>query len=144
MRLFFTHVILCIFILKAAPQINSCYSYAEGNTQGVTITWDTYTLNSYDEIVGCNIYKRFSWNDTLFQLNEELITSLDTNYFYFDTGNFIGTFPPCYVVEAVPGLRYPYSIILIKPPFISNISSLAGDFLCIKKLIVVCSLNGLG
>ena len=103
MRLLFTHVILCIFILRATPQINSCYSYAEGNTQGVTITWDAYTLNNYDEILGCNIYKRISWNDSLIQLNEELITSLDSNYFYFDTGNFIGTFPPCYVLEAVTG-----------------------------------------
>ncbi|MCX6233347.1 MAG: T9SS type A sorting domain-containing protein [Bacteroidetes bacterium] len=93
-------IFVCLY-LHASPQIKSCYCHAGGDAQGVTISWDAYSLNDNNVILGCNIYKHISWNDTLVRLNENLITSLDSNYLYVDTGDFIDTIPPGYVIEAV-------------------------------------------
>lgn len=94
--------ILPLFVLffsgvQLLAQIVNTYSFAQGDTTEVVITWDAWA-ESGDPIIGCNIYRIENLDVAL---NETLITSDDSTFFFTDTSEFNPYFPPKYIIKAV-------------------------------------------
>jgi hypothetical protein len=83
--------------LQLNAQIKNTYSFAQGNTTQVTISWDAWAETG-EPILGCNIF-RVENPDV--PLNEELITSADSTYLFVDDTTFDPDFPPKYTIMAI-------------------------------------------
>jgi hypothetical protein len=90
-------IILCCLSLQLSAQIKNTYSFAQGDTTQVTISWDVWAETG-DPIMGCNIF-RLENPDV--PLNETLITSVDSAYQFVDDTSFDPYFPPKYSIMAV-------------------------------------------
>jgi len=90
-------IILACLSLQATAQVKNTYSFAQGDTTQVTISWDAWAVSG-DPILGCNIYRLENPNEPL---NVELITSTDSTYKFIDNTTFNPYFPPKYLIRAV-------------------------------------------
>jgi len=90
-------IILACLSLQLTAQVKSTYSFAQGNTTQVTISWDAWAVSG-EPILGCNIFRL---ENTDMPLNEELLTSTDSTYQFVDETTFDPDFPPKYIIRAV-------------------------------------------
>jgi hypothetical protein len=90
-------IILVCLSLQLTAQIKNTYSFAQGNTTQVSISWDAWAVSG-DPILGCNIYRI---ENTDVPLNETLITSVDSTYQFIDDTEFDPYFPPKYTIMAI-------------------------------------------
>lgn len=91
-------VALCLN-LASVSQVNHSYTFALGNTDGVTISWDAYGDNL--EILGCYLYKRLKYNQPEELISPEMIVSGDSTFSFTDTGVFDPVYPPIYSIHCV-------------------------------------------
>ena len=75
------------------------YSYAYG-TNEINIYWDYY-YNYPAELLGCNIWRYETDPTQSYQVNQELITSPDKNFYYLDSANIIDSVIYFYKIEFV-------------------------------------------
>jgi hypothetical protein len=91
-------VALCLN-LASVSQINHSYTFALGNTDGVTLSWDAFGDNL--EILGCYLYKRVKYNQPEELISPEMIVSGDSTFSFTDTGVFDPVYPPIYSIHCV-------------------------------------------
>ena len=89
--------VLCCLSMQLTAQIKNTYSFAQGDTTQVVITWDAWAETG-DPISGCNIYR---YDDQTNPINAELITSGDSAYYFIDTTGLDPYLPPKYIIKAV-------------------------------------------
>jgi hypothetical protein len=92
-------VALLAFYAGAVAQVKHSYTFAIGNTDGVTLTWDAYSENL--EIQGCYLYKRVKYNQPEELISPDLIVSADSAFTFTDTGQFDVLYPPIYSIHIV-------------------------------------------
>jgi len=90
-------IILTCLSLQLSAQVKNTYSFAQGDTTQVSISWDAWALSG-DMILGCNIYRIENMD---VPLNETLITSTDSTYQFIDDTEFDPDFPPKYTIMAI-------------------------------------------
>lgn len=90
-------IILACLSLQLAAQVKNTYSFAQGDTTQVSISWDAWATSG-NPILGCNIYRIENMD---VPLNETLITSVDSTYQFVDDTEFDPYFPPKYTIMAV-------------------------------------------
>jgi hypothetical protein len=120
MKKFLLSTVAMAFYAAAVAQVHQSYSFAVGNTNGVTISWDAYSENL--EIQGCYLYKRVKYNQPEVLISPELIVSDDSTYSFTDTGEFDSIFPPVYSIHCITADSvyiisniYAFQIIEIEP-----------------------------
>jgi hypothetical protein len=94
------HLPLIIFTclsLQLSAQVKNTYSFAQGDTTQVTISWDAWAVSG-DPILGCNIYRIENMD---VPLNATLITSVDSTYQFIDDTELDPYFPPKYTIMAI-------------------------------------------
>jgi len=100
LRIQYILIILLFLTVKLVSGQSLCsYFYAYGSDE-INVYWDYYHENQ-DDLLGCNILRYESDPLQAFQLNQELITSLDKNFYYLDTTNIYDTAIYNYRVEFV-------------------------------------------
>ncbi len=93
-------LILMILIVSKYSFGTLCsYSYAYGNNE-INIYWDYYYTYPA-ELLGCNIWRYETDPTQSYQVNQELITSPDKNFYYLDTTNIADTVIYFYKIEFV-------------------------------------------
>lgn len=104
-KLIISFIILALLIVKSASGqlYKGSYFYAYGVDE-INIYWD-YHFDYYpEELLGCNVLRYDNDPEQAFQLNQELITSIDKDFYYLDTFNIVDTAIYFYKVEFVfPG-----------------------------------------
>jgi hypothetical protein len=95
--LFFT---LAMAIYTGAfAQVNHNYTFAIGDTNGVTLTWDAFSDDL--EILGCYVYKKVKHDHTVELISPEMVISDDSAYIFTDYGVFDPIYPPIYDIHIV-------------------------------------------
>jgi hypothetical protein len=89
-------IVLCCLSMQLTAQIKNTYSFAQGDTTQVVITWDAWAETG-DPILGCNVYR---YEDQTNPINTEIITSNDSIYLYVDATCFDPCIPPKYIIKA--------------------------------------------
>jgi hypothetical protein len=90
-------IILACLSLQLSAQVKNTYSFAQGDTTQVIISWDVWAVSG-DPILGCNIYRIENMD---IPLNEALLTSADSTYQFVDDSEFDPYFPPKYTIMAI-------------------------------------------
>ncbi|MBE0661005.1 MAG: T9SS type A sorting domain-containing protein [Bacteroidales bacterium] len=90
-------IILTCLSLQLSAQIKNTYSFAQGDTIQVSVSWDAWAISG-DPILGCNIYRIENMD---VPLNETLLTSVDSTYQFIDDTEFDPYFPPKYTIMAI-------------------------------------------
>ncbi len=80
-------------------QFLSSYFYAYG-TDEINVHWDCF-YDYNEDLLGCDILRYETDPLQAYKLNQELITSLDKNFYYLDTTNIIDTAIYFYKVEFI-------------------------------------------
>ena len=100
LRIQYLFIVLLLLLVKfASGQFLCSYFYAYG-TDEINVHWD-YFYDFNEDLLGCNILRYESDPLQAFQLNQELITSLDKNFYYLDTTNINDTAIYFYRVEFI-------------------------------------------
>jgi hypothetical protein len=90
-------IILTCLSLQLSAQVKNTYSFAQGDTTQVSISWDAWAVSG-DPILGCNIYRI---ENMAVPLNEALLTSADSTYQFVDDTEFDPYYPPKYTIMAI-------------------------------------------
>ncbi|MCD4681956.1 MAG: T9SS type A sorting domain-containing protein [Bacteroidales bacterium] len=96
-------LLIIVFLLFGVKSLIGCsvcsYFYAYG-TEELHVYWDYYSDNP-EELLGCNLFRYEDDPTQSYQVNQELITSEDKDYYFLDTFNIIDTTIYFYMVEFI-------------------------------------------
>ncbi len=83
----------------AFTQVSHSYTFAVGDTNGVTLSWDAFSDEL--DILGCLVYKKVKHDQAEELISPEMVISDDSAFVFNDYGEFDPVYPPVYSIHVV-------------------------------------------